>query len=93
MCDLVFKVFHNPEEIRSINQTFIALIPKVEHPEVGKHFRPISLYNVIYKVITKILANRLKRIMPFIIALTQYGFTPGRNSSNNFIVAQRFCIK
>ena len=48
---------------------------------------------MIYKVVTKILANRLKRIMPLVIAPTQYAFIPGRNSSNNLIVAQEILHK
>ena len=70
ICELVFSIFKDPLLIGSINQTFISLIPKVEKPKHVKQFRPIGLCNVIYKVVTKLLANRLKRIMAKVIAPT-----------------------
>jgi hypothetical protein len=47
-----------------INKTFIALIPKKEQPIIPQDFRPISLCNVIYKIIAKSLANRIKPHLP-----------------------------
>ena len=67
-------MFDEPEIIGSINQLFILLIPKVDKPELAKHFRAIKLSNVIYKLIAKIVVNKLKRIMPTIIAPTQCSF-------------------
>ena len=53
--------------LKSINYTFITLIPKVKNPERVFEFRPISLCNVIYKIISKVLANRFKPILNDII--------------------------
>ena len=50
-----------------LNYTFITLIPKRKNPVFASEFRPISLCNVLYRIFSKILANRLKKILPNII--------------------------
>ena len=58
----------------SLNATFIALVPKEEHPSNPETFRPISLCNVIYKVISKVIANRIKPLLPLLISPEQTGY-------------------
>ena len=69
------------------NHTFITLVPKVNNLELVYDFRPISLFNVLYKIFSKVLVNRLKKIMPQIIPEHQSAFTKNWNISNNILVA------
>ncbi|KAL4355323.1 hypothetical protein GQ457_06G003800 [Hibiscus cannabinus] len=70
-----------------LNKTNIVLIPKVKNPCEAHHFRPISLCNFSMKVITKILASRLKRFLPDIISPSQSTFVNGRLFQDNIIIA------
>jgi hypothetical protein len=61
----------------SFNSTFIALIPKVDCPETFEGFRPISLCNCIYKIISKVIVVRLKTVLSEVISPEQFGFLKG----------------
>ena len=79
--------FHSRSLFKPLNHTFITLIPKIPFPDEVTHFRPISLCNVIYKTISKILVNRLKPFMDSLISPFQNAFIKGRKISDNILIA------
>jgi ribonuclease HI/exonuclease III len=72
----------------STNSAFLALIPKEKGAKQLPRFRPISLCNTGYKIITKIIANRLKKMLPRLIPENQGGFVHGRQILDNIILVQ-----
>ncbi|KAL5573082.1 hypothetical protein UlMin_022679 [Ulmus minor] len=70
----------------NINETIITLLPKIKNSTRITEFRPISLCNVLYKIISKMLANRLRKVMDHIISEEQSAFIPGRLISDNAII-------
>ncbi|KAJ0874585.1 putative RNA-directed DNA polymerase [Helianthus annuus] len=64
---------------KGCNSSFVALIPKIRDPEVITDFRPISLVGSAYKILSKVLANRLKAVLDEVISKTQSAFVGGRN--------------
>lgn len=64
--------------LKSLNATFLALIPKIEQANSLDQFKPIALCNITYKIITKLIAERLKPYLASLISEEQGGFVSGR---------------
>jgi hypothetical protein len=71
-----------------INSTYLALIPKDTNPESFERYRPISLCNASYKIMAKLLANRIKPLLKRMITSYQGGFVEGRHIQDNVIQVQ-----
>ncbi|XP_027156573.1 uncharacterized protein LOC113757588 [Coffea eugenioides] len=84
----VVSFFCGAEIPRNFMATSIVLLPKVEHPQDFTQFRPISLCNFANKIISKLLSERLAKILPRLISPQQSGFVKGRQIADNFLLAQ-----
>ena len=69
------------------NASFITLVPKKDNPSNLNEFRPIFLVGSVYKIISKILANRIKKVFPSVIDLNQAAFLGGRGILDSILVA------
>jgi ribonuclease HI len=84
----VIQVFNSGKMPSYLNRTLIILIPKCLGPETLSHFRPISLCNTVYKIVTKIIVSRIRPILNNLISPYQTAFVPGRRGVDNVIIAQ-----
>ena len=83
-----FREFYKHKKfVRNLNTTFVVLIPKKGDVEDLKDFRPISLVGGLYKLLAKVLANRLKRVIEKVISLAQNAFVEGRQILNAAFIA------
>ena len=76
---VVFKDFFvSGKFVKSLNSTFIVMVPKKEGAEDFKDFKPISLVGSLYKLIAKGLVNRPKKVMDRVVNKAQNAFVEGR---------------
>lgn len=84
---MVLNVLNNDGDPSEVNKTLIVLISKVKRPTHSSEFKTISLCNMIFKLITKTLANRLKVVLPSVVNENQSAFIPNRLIIDNVLVA------
>ena len=84
----IFQVFFERGQFeKSLNATFISLIPKKSDAVEVKDFRPISLIGGVYKIIAKVLANRLKEVIGDVISESQNAFVENRQILDSCLIA------
>lgn len=96
-CQAVKEFFNSGSLLKQINHTAIVLVPKTTHASAVTDYRPISCCNVLYKVISKILASRMVPILSSIVDQAQAAFVEGRSIANNVHLVhellQKYCRK
>ena len=84
--DLMNKVFVERKVSEFLNRTHIVLIPKIQGPETLGNYKPISLCNTVYKMITKIIVARLRPYLEKLISPIQIAFVSRRKGIDNVII-------
>lgn len=87
ICSAVLAFLNGGDMPAIVNSTVLVLIPKVKNPQDLTQFRPIALCNVLYKICSKVIANRLRGVLDDIISEEQSAFVPGRLITDNVLVA------
>lgn len=85
--NMALNILNNESSISVINKTNIVLIPKKNKHVNPVNFRPISLFNMVYKIVSKALVKKLKPWLSGLIDLSQSTFVTGRSIFNNVITA------
>ncbi|XP_026419847.1 uncharacterized protein LOC113315813 [Papaver somniferum] len=88
VCKMIKSFFHSGFLVQQLNNTIVSLIPKVQIANKPKYFRPIALCNTVYKIISKIIALRMKKHIAKIISPMQSAYVSGRLISENICLVQ-----
>ncbi|GFS28741.1 hypothetical protein Acr_00g0003640 [Actinidia rufa] len=93
VCAAVKEFFRSGKILKQINHATIVLAPKSDNASKVEDFRPIACCNVIYKIISKILASRLSNILEDLIDPAQSAFVPNRSMTENIYLVQELLRK
>ena len=84
----LFKEFYEHKKfVRNLNTTFLVFVPKKGNAKDLKDFKPITLVGGLYKLLAKVLANRIKRVIGKVIFLAQNAFVEGRQILDATLIA------
>lgn len=86
--EFFLNAFREGKFDEKFSETLISIVPTVDNPETISQFRPVSLCNVVVKLITKFMVSRIKPILQALIPLTQCSFLPNRGCTDNILVVQ-----
>ncbi len=86
LLDVVQESYRNKQMLKSLNSTFLSFIPKKEGANQFDQFKPIELCNVVYKIITKWIAERLKPFLDSLICVKQGGFVDERQILDGVVI-------
>uniref|UniRef100_A0A251VNU9 Putative RNA-directed DNA polymerase, eukaryota, Reverse transcriptase zinc-binding domain protein n=1 Tax=Helianthus annuus TaxID=4232 RepID=A0A251VNU9_HELAN len=84
----IIDFFGSGKLLRELNHTMLVLIPKIPTPLAVTDYRPIACCNVLYKCISKIIADRIKKGLNEIVSVNQSAFVPGRKITDNILLTQ-----
>ncbi|GKV39884.1 hypothetical protein SLEP1_g47585 [Rubroshorea leprosula] len=84
----VLDFFDSGKILKQINATNITIVPKVSCPNVVSDYRPIACCNVIYKVISKLLTQRINEVLSMLVSNNQTAFVKGRSITTNLLICQ-----
>lgn len=87
MIKVVLSILNTGQVPKDLNHTFIELISKKKYPLHVMDYRPISLCKVLYKLISEVIVNHLKTFISHLISECQSTFVPGRQITNNILIA------
>ncbi|KAM1250279.1 hypothetical protein ACFX2G_033535 [Malus domestica] len=87
--DVIQCLFYSGRLLKQINYTHVCLIPKMKAPKYITQFRPISLCSILFKIASKVMANRLKRILTHIISHAHSAFVMGKLILDNSLLASK----
>ncbi|KAK0603038.1 hypothetical protein LWI29_000757 [Acer saccharum] len=83
------EFYRDSAVVRHLNSNFLVFIPKIRNPSSLKDYRTIILVGAAYKILAKVLANRLKKVMDKVISPNHMAFVKGRQIMDSFVIANK----